>query len=176
MIRRAAGLGRAPTRPDPDRYAQRYAHCDVLVVGAGPAGLAAALAAADSGARVILCDEQRRVRRQPAAATTPRASTAEPAHDWVQHARSRSLAATPAGHACCTRTTAFGYFPHNLIGLNERLTDHLAAPPRSQPRERLWQVRARAVVLADRRHRAAAGVSGQRSARHHAGGRRAHAI
>ena len=57
VIRRAAGLGVAPTQPDPDRYAQRYAHCDVLVVGAGPAGLAAALAAARSGARVILCDE-----------------------------------------------------------------------------------------------------------------------
>ena len=57
FIRRAAGLGVAPTRPDPDRYAQRYAHCDVLVVGGGPAGLAAALAAADSGARIILCDE-----------------------------------------------------------------------------------------------------------------------
>src|SRR6267142_5229512 len=57
VIRRAAGLGRAPTRADPDRYAQRYAHCDVLVVGAGPAGIAAALAAADSGARVMVCDE-----------------------------------------------------------------------------------------------------------------------
>ncbi len=46
VIRRAAGLGVAPTEPDPDRYAQCYAHCDVLVVGGGPAGLAAALAAA----------------------------------------------------------------------------------------------------------------------------------
>ena len=58
LIRRAAGLGRAPTEPDPDRYAQRYAHCDVLVVGAGPAGIAAAVAAAECGARVVLCDEQ----------------------------------------------------------------------------------------------------------------------
>ena len=57
-IRAAAGLGRAPERPDPDRYVQRYAHCDVLVIGAGPAGLAATLAAAATGARVILCDEQ----------------------------------------------------------------------------------------------------------------------
>jgi len=57
-IRAAAGLGTAPRAADPDRYAARYAHCDVLVVGAGPAGLAAATAAAATGARVILCDEQ----------------------------------------------------------------------------------------------------------------------
>ena len=57
-IRDAAGLGRAPTAADPDRYAQRYAHCDVLVIGAGPTGLAATLSAAASGARVILVDEQ----------------------------------------------------------------------------------------------------------------------
>src|SRR5512137_743859 len=58
FIRRAAGLGEPPTQADPDRYAQRYAHCDVLVVGAGPAGLAAALSASVGGARVVLCDEQ----------------------------------------------------------------------------------------------------------------------
>ena len=46
------------------------------------------------------------------------------------------------------RTTAFGYFPHNLIGLSERLTDHLAEPPPGRARERLWQLRAREVVLA----------------------------
>ena len=57
MIRRAAGLGAPPREPDPDRYTRTFDHCDVLIVGAGPAGLAAALAASQSGARVVLCDE-----------------------------------------------------------------------------------------------------------------------
>ena len=57
VIRLAAGLGAAPREPDPDRYQRSFDHCDVLIVGAGPAGLAAALAAGASGARVVVCDE-----------------------------------------------------------------------------------------------------------------------
>src|SRR5690606_3652776 len=57
-IRAAAGLGVAPDQPDPDHYAARFAHCEVLVLGGGAAGIAAALAAAETGVRVILCDEQ----------------------------------------------------------------------------------------------------------------------
>jgi glycine/D-amino acid oxidase-like deaminating enzyme len=59
-IRHAAGMGKSATAPDPDSYEHQYAHCDVLVIGAGPAGLAAALSAARSGARVIVCDERPR--------------------------------------------------------------------------------------------------------------------
>jgi sarcosine oxidase subunit alpha len=145
VIRRAAGLGRAPTRADPDRYAQRYAHCDVLVVGAGPAGIAAALAAADSGARVILCDETAEFGGSLLSETEALIDR-QTAFAWV-HAAVASLAKNNRV-MLLARTTAFGYFPHNLIGLNERLTDHLAHPPAGQPRERLWQVRARSVVLA----------------------------
>src|ERR1044071_4158573 len=57
-IRAAAGLGVSPEKPDPDHYGARYAHCEVLVLGGGAAGIAAALAAAETGARVILADEQ----------------------------------------------------------------------------------------------------------------------
>jgi sarcosine oxidase subunit alpha len=140
-IRAAAGLGRAPREPDPDRYANRYAHCDVLVVGGGPTGLAAALAAADRGARVMLCDEQ---------AQLGGSLLAEPSGDPTDAWLTRSIDSLRA-HARVTllsRTTAFGYFPHNLIALNQRLTDHLATPRAGQTRERCWQVRARQVVLA----------------------------
>src|SRR5580698_2797907 len=131
LIRRAAGLGVAPTLPDPDRYAQRYAHCDVLVVGGGPAGLAAALAAADSGARIILCDESAEFGGSLLGDASARIN-GDSALDWVRRAVTelrRSARVT-----LLTRTTAFGYFPHNLIGLNERLTDHLAVPPSQLPR------------------------------------------
>ena len=145
MIRRAAGLGRAPAHADPDRYAQRYAHCDVLIVGAGPAGIAAALSAAESGARVILCDETNEFGGSLLTDTSAMIDGQE-ALAWVQ----RSVASLTQNSrvTLLPRTTAFGYFPHNLIGLNQRLTDHLAIAPVNQPRERLWQVRARAVVLA----------------------------
>ncbi len=147
-IRAAAGLGRSPQHADPDRYAQRFAHCDVLVVGAGPAGLAAAAAAAAGGARVILCDEQAEaggsLLSEPADAAATLAG--EPAAHWLATTLA-ALAASPRVRLL-TRTTAFGYFPHNLVALNERLSDHLPVAPDALPRERQWQVRAREVVLA----------------------------
>ena len=145
VIRRAAGIGKAPTLPDPDRYAQRYAHCDVLVVGAGPAGLAAALQAAKSGQRVMLCDEQAEM--GGSLLSDPAVSIdGIGAADWIAQSLA-TLAANPRVKLL-PRTTAFGYFPHNLIGLNERITEHLAVVPEERARERLWQVRAGTVLLA----------------------------
>jgi sarcosine oxidase subunit alpha len=141
LIRRAAGLGRAPAAPDADDYAQTHAHCDVLVVGAGPAGLAAALAASDSGARVILCDEQAEL-----GGSLLEAEPASTQGAWLAAAVAQ-LAGAPRVRLL-PRTTAFGMFAQNFVALAERVSDHLAAPPPDMPRERLWQVRARQVVLA----------------------------
>ena len=145
LIRRAAGLGVAPSAADPERYAQRYAHCDVLVIGAGPAGLAAALAAAEDGARVILCDEQSEFGGSLLADAGTLIDGGS-ALAWAL-AAAATLARNPKV-TLLPRTTAFGYFPHNFVGLDQRLSDHLANPDPELARERLWQVRARRVVLA----------------------------
>jgi sarcosine oxidase subunit alpha len=145
LVRRMAGLGEAPRLPDPDRYAQQHAHCEVLVVGAGPAGLAAALAASRGGARVILCDERPRFGGSLLSDDRSRIDGLAAA-DWVEAAIAE-LQRNPRVRLL-PRTTAFGYFPHNHLGLSERITDHLSAPPAGLARERLWQVRAQRVVLA----------------------------
>ncbi|RJL05994.1 sarcosine oxidase subunit alpha [Paracoccus siganidrum] len=144
IIRAAAGLGVAPTEEDPDHYASRNLHCDVLVVGAGPAGLAAARAAAAEGLRVVLVDENAEV--GGTLLSEPQAQIdGRPAWDWLA-AELEALKAL--GVRIMTRTTAIGYYHQNLIGLCQRLTDHLDVLPADTPRERLWRVRARRVVLA----------------------------
>ncbi len=145
VIRQAAGLGVAPTEPDADRYASRFAHVDVLVVGAGPAGLAATLAAARSGAGVTLVDES----AEPGGSLLSEPSVVidgRPAWDWLASALAE-LAALPNVRVM-PRTTAIGYYHQNLIGLVQRVTDHLDSVPADVPRERLWKIRAREVVLA----------------------------
>ena len=149
MIRAVAGLGRAPVDADPDRYLHRYAHCDVLVIGAGAAGLAAARAAAATGARVIVCDEQSELGGGllgEAGVTID----GMPAAEWAAAAVAELDAA--ANVTLLARATAFGWYPDNLIGLAERVTDHVARPDARLPRERLWQVRAGRVVIATGAH------------------------
>ncbi|MGU3398971.1 sarcosine oxidase subunit alpha [Brucellaceae bacterium D45D] len=145
FIRGAAGLGKSPSEPDPDTYASRYAFCDVLVVGGGPAGLAAALEAAKTGAKVILADEQSEfggsLLSEPEPVINGRASW-----DWVSETI-EALKANP-NVTLLPRTTAIGYYHQNMLGLCERLTDHQSKPASNAPRERMWRVRASQVVLA----------------------------
>ncbi|MEA2779737.1 MAG: sarcosine oxidase, subunit alpha [Rhodospirillaceae bacterium] len=144
FIRRAAGLGKAPQAADPDRYSKLYAHCDVLIVGAGPAGLAAALSAGRGGARVIIADEQAEL--GGSLLSTAETIDGRPAADWVADALAE-LAGMPEVRLL-PRTTAFGYYDHNYLTLMERVTDHIAEGPAQLPRQRLWRVRAKQVVLA----------------------------
>ncbi len=145
LIRRAAGLGRAPRSPDPDRYANRFAHCDVLIIGGGPAGLSAALAASESGADVILCDEQAELGGSLLSDTRSRIN-GQTAAEWL--AQTLATLSSRPNVRLLPRTQAFGYYADNFVALQERVTDHLSNPSPNLPRERLWQVRAKEVVIA----------------------------
>ncbi|MEM6988165.1 MAG: 2Fe-2S iron-sulfur cluster-binding protein, partial [Pseudomonadota bacterium] len=145
VIRRAAGLGKAPKEPDPDRYEHRYDQPDVLVVGAGPAGIAAAVAAARAGGRVVLVDENAELGGSLLGDTA--SIDGKPAVDWVAE-MAQELAENERVRVL-TRTTLTGYFDYNYLIATEHVTAHLG-PQRDDklPRQRLWKLRARKVVLA----------------------------
>ncbi|MDH3759382.1 MAG: sarcosine oxidase subunit alpha family protein [Gammaproteobacteria bacterium] len=144
VIRRAAGLGSAPTEADPDHYEQCHEHCDVLVVGAGAAGLSAALAAAQTDARVILVDEHRLLGGSLNSENFTVDGKA--GSEWAAEAAAR-LAAMDNVHIL-NRSTVFGYYDHNVIGAVEKVSDHLPVPPRGHPRQRMWLLYPQRVVLA----------------------------
>ncbi|RXG85917.1 sarcosine oxidase subunit alpha family protein [Bradyrhizobium zhanjiangense] len=143
-IRRAAGLGRASTEADPDVYEKLYAFCDVLVIGGGAAGLAAALSAGRSGARVILCDEDSVLGGRLNGDN--REIGDESGSAWAYHA-SLSLDALPNVRVL-RRTTVFGVYDSGTYGAVERVSDHLPVPVPHQPRQRLWKIVAKRAVLA----------------------------
>ncbi|GAU81494.1 sarcosine oxidase subunit alpha family protein [Bosea sp. BIWAKO-01] len=144
LIRRAAGLGRAAMEEDPDHYEKAFAFCDVLVIGAGPAGISAALAAGRSGARVILCDEDFRPGGRLLA--DKREIDARAGSEWAAAALAE-LASLPDVRIM-TRTTVFGVYDHGIYGAVERVCDHLPVPAAYQPRQRSWRITAKRAVLA----------------------------
>jgi sarcosine oxidase subunit alpha len=144
FIRRAAGLGRAGTAHDTARYERMNAFCDVLVVGSGPAGLMAAKAAADSGARVILAELD--ARPGGSANWSRETIDGQAAPDWAEAAVAdlkdrENVRLLP-------RTTVWGYYDDNRIAALERVTDHKSAPSKGEPKHRHWAIRAGSVVLA----------------------------
>ncbi|MBB4287134.1 sarcosine oxidase subunit alpha family protein [Roseospira goensis] len=145
VLRRLAGMGSSPTAADPDAYAHRGAHCDLLVVGAGPAGLMAAWAAARAGARVILADE----RAALGGCLLRERVTLDgaPGHAWVA-AVLDALRALGDRVTLLPRTTVTGQHDHGFWQAVERVADHDPAPAPDRVRQRLWQIRARQTVLA----------------------------
>lgn len=142
FIRRAAGLGKAPTTGDADRYEQAYAFCDVLVVGAGVAGLKAAKAAAETGHRVILLEQQPTLGgRAPVDQTEV---DGQPVEAWLS-AIEADLAARD-NVTIRTRTCGFGVYDHGYVLADERVADH--TPGDGRPKHRLWRIRAGRIVTA----------------------------
>ncbi|WP_418595549.1 sarcosine oxidase subunit alpha family protein [Ponticoccus sp. (in: a-proteobacteria)] len=142
-IRKAAGLGALSMLPDPDRYDKGFLHCDLLVIGGGAAGFAAALTAGRAGARVILADEDFRLGGRLLAESDPLDDA--PAADWV--ARVQAELETLPNVRILSRTTVFGVYDHGIYGAVERVADHLPEPGEGV-RQTLWRITARRAVLA----------------------------
>jgi sarcosine oxidase subunit alpha len=141
FIRRAAGLGQPPRAADPDQYGHRSAFCDVLVVGGGPAGLTAALAAAEAGKRVILIEQD----IAPGGSLWRESVTIDglAGPEWARQMVARIAA---AGGRVLLRTSAAGYWDDNfLLAVERRVEPGQAA---EAPAQVLWKLRAREVVLA----------------------------
>jgi heterotetrameric sarcosine oxidase alpha subunit len=143
LIRRAAGLGRAGLESDPDGYEKCWAHCDLLVVGAGPAGLAAALTAGRAGADVIVADE----------GSEPGGSLLHDSAGIGGRSAADALRgmlaelATLPGVRVLSRTTVFGWYDDMVFGAAERVQKHVARPDTAEPVECLWRIAARRALL-----------------------------
>jgi len=143
IIRKAAGLGIAPLKPDPDRYEHKFEYCDVLVAGSGPSGLASALAAAKNGARVILAEDKPRF--GGSLLTDEVTIGNKKGKDWADETVSQ-LKSMP-NVIVKNRSQVFGYYDHNMMVMLERTKDHIENPSKFTPRQKLWYIRAKEVVV-----------------------------
>lgn len=143
MIRRAAGLGSLSLQNDPDSYDKGFLHCDLLITGAGPSGLAAALTAGESGLQVILADEDFVIGGRLNAETFSLGDSL--GSDWAAQtvARLRSM----PNVRVMPRTTVLGAFDHGIYGAVERVSDHLAVPEADKPRQILWRIYSKRSLL-----------------------------
>ena len=148
-IRKAAGMGHSPTDPDPDTYQRRYGHFDIVIIGGGLAGLAAAVTAADSGLSVLIAEQRAywggELNTEARENGMVQINDQAP-QDWVNQTvtaleQAENVTVLP-------RTTVFAHYCDRYLGLLERLTDHQIPGQRQGDRQRLWQVRTRAVIHA----------------------------
>ena len=141
-IRASAGLGRLSMQEDPDSYDKGFLHCDMLIIGAGPAGLMAALTAGRAGARVILADEDHLMGGRLNAETL--SVDDQEGSAWAA-AAAAELDAMP-NVRLMTRTSVYGAYDHGVYGALERMTDHVPTSG-GKPRQVLWRIYAKRAIL-----------------------------
>ena len=134
FIRKAAGMGSASGLPDPDTYEHAHDFCDLIVVGSGPAGVAAAIEAAEKKLDVILVEQDSLIGGNQLAE-----------NDFDNSQIKNQL--ENLGIKIMTRTTAFGLYDNCVVGLLERVTDHISAPNVNIPRQRFWTIRAKHIIV-----------------------------
>ncbi|MFY0623490.1 MAG: sarcosine oxidase subunit alpha family protein [Pelagimonas sp.] len=144
IIRKAAGLGSLTGEDDPDLYDKGFLHCDLLVIGAGPTGLTAALTAGRAGAQVILADEDFELGGRLLADAN--ALETRSGGDWIAEVLGE-LNALP-NVRIMPRTTVFGSYDHGIYGAVERNADHLATPQADKPRQTLWRIYSKRALVA----------------------------
>jgi len=144
VIRRAAGLGALSGQHNADKYEAAWAHCDLLVIGAGPAGLMAALTAARAGADVILADEDSRMGGRLLAETY--AVDGQPGHQWVDSVLDELRGMDNV--RLMTRTAVTGAYDQGTYSALERVGHHKATRAPGAPLEIFWRIVAKQAVLA----------------------------
>ena len=143
FIRKAAGFGVVSTKHDNERYEHKYEYCDLLITGSGPSGLASAYAAAKNGARVILSEDKSRF--GGSLLTSEVSIGNQNGKDWADNIIGE-LKEMP-NVTVKNRSQVFGYYDHNMLVMSERLSDHLPKSKKYTPKQRLWYIRAKEVII-----------------------------
>ena len=143
FIRKAAGFGVASTKYDSERYEHKYEYCDLLIAGSGPAGLAGAYAAAKNGARIILAEEKPRFGGSLLTSNVNIGN--QSGKDWADKIIAE-LKEMP-NVTVKNRAQVFGYYDHNMLVMSEKVSDHLPKTKKYIPKQRLWYVRAKEVLI-----------------------------
>ena len=143
FIRKAAGFGSASIKHDTERYEHKYEYCDLLIAGSGPSGLASAYAAAKNGAKVILAEDKPRF--GGTLLTSEVNIGNQTGKEWSENIIAE-LKEMP-NVIVKNRSQIFGYYDHNMLVMSERVTDHLPKSNKFTPKQRLWYIRSKEVLI-----------------------------
>ena len=135
LIRKAAGMGSASTLPDPDHYEHANDYCDVVIIGSGPSGIAAALEAAEKKLDVILIEQDSLIGGD------------QLSEEDIFNQNEIKKTLESSGIKIMTRTTAFGLYDNCVLGLIERVKDHYFSSDDNYPRQRFWTIRSKNIIL-----------------------------